>query len=110
MTLTKEKVIMNVSAQLGLGPGEARAAVEQVLELIKAALARKEDVLISGFGKFTVRQKNSRRGRNPQTREDLLWRARRVVVFKTSSVLRQRLNSPPTARTSAPPAPPPFFR
>lgn len=91
MTLTKEKVIMNVSVQLGLGPGEAWSAVEQVLELI-------------------VRQKNSRLGRNPQTREDLLLRARRVVVFKTSGVLRQRLNSPPRARTSPPPAPPPYSR
>ncbi len=107
MTLTKEKVIKNVSERLGLGPGEARAAVEQVLELIKAALTRDEDVLISGFGKFTVRHKHSRRGRNPQTKEDLILRARRVVVFKTSGVLRQRLNSPSTEKTSAPPAPPP---
>lgn len=82
MTLTKEKVIMNVSVQLGLGPGEAWSAVEQVLELI-------------------VRQKNSRLGRNPQTREDLLLRARRVVVFKTSGVLRQRLNSPPQGENVA---------
>ncbi len=63
-----------------------------VLDIVKDALAREEDVLISGFGKFSVRSKNSRRGRNPQTKQDLILRARRVVVFKTSGVLRQRIN------------------
>jgi len=51
-----------------------------------------EDLLISGFGKFSVRQKNARRGRNPQTKENLILRARKVVVFKTSGVLRNRIN------------------
>lgn len=94
MALTKEKVISNITEQLGFNKPEARSAVERVLELIKAALAREEDVLISGFGKFSVRRKNPRRGRNPQTKQDLILRARRVVVFKTSGVLRQRLNPP----------------
>ncbi|MGQ9921788.1 MAG: integration host factor subunit alpha [Desulfobacca sp.] len=94
MALTKEKVISNVSERLGLSKPEARSAVERVLELMKEALVQEEDVLISGFGKFSVRRKNSRRGRNPQTKEDLILRARRVVVFKTSGVLRQRLNPP----------------
>jgi integration host factor subunit alpha len=92
MALTKEKVINNINLQLGLSKQEARSAIEGVLDIIKDALAREEDVLISGFGKFSVRSKNSRRGRNPQTKKDLVLRARRVVVFKTSGVLRQRIN------------------
>jgi integration host factor subunit alpha len=92
MALTKEKVIQNVHERTGLSKQESRDAVEQVLELIKQALAGNEDILISGFGKFTVRRKNARRGRNPQTRDDLILRARRVVVFKTSGILRSRIN------------------
>jgi integration host factor subunit alpha len=92
MALTKEKVINNINLQLGLSKQEARSGIECVLDIIKDALAREEDVLISGFGKFSVRSKNSRRGRNPQTKQDLVLRARRVVVFKTSGVLRQRIN------------------
>lgn len=92
MALTKEKVINTINLQLGLSKQEARSAVESVLDIVKDALAREEDVLISGFGKFSVRSKNSRRGRNPQTKQDLILRARRVVVFKTSGVLRQRIN------------------
>ena len=49
-------------------------------------------IMVSGFGKFSVRQKNARRGRNPQTKENLILRARKVVVFKTSGVLRNRIN------------------
>ncbi|MBM4287945.1 MAG: integration host factor subunit alpha [Deltaproteobacteria bacterium] len=92
MALTKEKVITNINLQIGLNKQEARSAVETVLDIIKDTLAREEDVLISGFGKFSVRSKNSRRGRNPQTKQDLILRARKVVVFKTSGVLRQRIN------------------
>ncbi|HAY23011.1 integration host factor subunit alpha [Desulfobacca acetoxidans] len=92
MALTKEKVINAINLKLGLSKQEARSAVERVLHLIKEALAQEEDVLISGFGKFTVRSKNPRRGRNPQTKEDLILRARKVVVFKTSGVLRHRIN------------------
>ncbi|AEB09831.1 integration host factor subunit alpha [Desulfobacca acetoxidans] len=94
MALTKEKVINAINLKLGLSKQEARSAVERVLHLIKEALAQEEDVLISGFGKFTVRSKNPRRGRNPQTKEDLILRARKVVVFKTSGVLRHRINQP----------------
>ncbi|MDD3581349.1 MAG: integration host factor subunit alpha [Desulfobacca sp.] len=92
MALTKEKIINNVHNQIGLSKQEARDAVERVLEIMKDTLAREEDLLISGFGKFSVRRKNARRGRNPQTRQDLMLRPRNVVVFKTSGVLRNRIN------------------
>jgi integration host factor subunit alpha len=60
---------------------------------MKDTLARDEELLISGFGKFSVRQKRERRGRNPQTKESLLLSARKVLVFKASGVLRTRINA-----------------
>jgi integration host factor subunit alpha len=70
----------------------SREVVEQLLDIIKTTLESGEDILISGFGKFMVKNKAARRGRNPQTKEDLRLRARKVVVFKTSGVLRKQIN------------------
>ena len=92
MALTKEKLINRLQVQAGLTKQESRSVVERVLGIIKDTLASGEDLLVSGFGKFSVRQKNARRGRNPQTKENLILRARKVVVFKTSGVLRHRIN------------------
>jgi len=66
--------------------------VERLLEIIKQTLESGEDVLISGFGKFYVKDKRKRRGRNPQTGQDLLLVERRVVMFKCSAVLRNKMN------------------
>jgi len=66
--------------------------VERLLEIIKQTLESGEDVLISGFGKFYVKDKTKRRGRNPQTGQDLLLVERRVVMFKCSAVLRNKMN------------------
>ncbi len=95
MALTKEKLINSIYHQVGLSKSQSRAVVESLLELIKKTLENGEDLLISGFGKFMVKEKSARRGRNPQTTEDLELRARRVVVFKTSGVLRDKINNPP---------------
>ena len=92
MALTKEKIINAVYEQVGLSKAQSRDVVENLLEIIKRTLETSEDLLISGFGKFVVKYKRARRGRNPQTRADLQLRARKVVVFKTSGVLRQRIN------------------
>ena len=92
MALTKEKLISRLQVQVGLTKQESRAVVERVLGIVKDPLAAGEDLLVSGFGKFSVRRKNARRGRNPQTKENLILRARKVVVFKTSGVLRHRIN------------------
>jgi integration host factor subunit alpha len=62
---------------------------------MKQTLENGEDILISGFGKFVVKEKSARRGRNPQTTKELRLRARRVIVFKTSGVLRERINRTP---------------
>ena len=71
---------------------KATEIIEILLELIKAKLAGGEDVLISGFGKFSVRKKRERRGRNPATGEDMMLDARRVVTFKCSGQLREKIN------------------
>ena len=92
MALTKEKIIDSIYNQVGLSKSHSRIVVERLLEIMKASLENGEDILISGFGKFVVKEKSARRGRNPQTTEDLQLRARRVVVFKTSGVLRNKIN------------------
>ena len=92
MALTKEKLITSLETQLGISRQESRQVVERLLKTMKDILSQGEDLLISGFGKFSVRQKKERRGRNPQTREGLILSARKVVVFKSSGVLRQRIN------------------
>jgi len=92
VALTKEKIIDTIYHQVGLSKSQSRAVAEGLLELIKRTLEGGDNHLISGFGKFVVKEKSARRGRNPQTTEDLQLRARRVVVFKTSGVLRDKIN------------------
>jgi integration host factor subunit alpha len=92
MALTKEKIIDSIYNQVGLSKNQSRRVVESLLGLIKQTLVRGESLLVSGFGKFVVKDKAARRGRNPQTKEDLQLRARRVVVFRTSGVLRRKIN------------------
>lgn len=93
VAVTKEKIINSVYNQVGLSKSQSRQVVESLLELVKKALENGEDLLISGFGKFVVKSKAARRGRNPQTTQDLQLRARKVVVFKTSGVLRNKMNA-----------------
>jgi integration host factor subunit alpha len=95
MSLTKDNLIIRLQTQLGLGKQESRQIVERFLGIMKETLTQGEDLLISGFGKFSVRQKNARRGRNPQTKESLVLSARKVLVFKASGVLRDRINQSP---------------
>jgi len=67
--------------------------VDSLLEIIKQTLENGEDILISGFGKFCVKEKRKRRGRNPATEEDLMLDARRVVTFRCSGLLKDKLNT-----------------
>ncbi len=92
MALTKEKIISSIYNQVGLSKNQSRIVVERLLEIVKETLENGEDILISGFGKFVVKEKSARRGRNPQTTKELQLRARRVIVFKTSGVLRDKIN------------------
>jgi len=92
MTLTKDAIISAVAQANGYPRNQAIELIETLLELIKYKLAAGEDVLISGFGKFCVREKRERRGRNPATGEDLMLKARKVVTFKCSGQLRDKIN------------------
>jgi integration host factor subunit alpha len=92
MALTKEKLIDSIYDNVGLSKVQSRNVVERLFDITKQALQSGENLLVSGFGKFVVKNKAARRGRNPQTSEQLQLRARRVVVFKASGVLRKRIN------------------
>ncbi len=92
MTLSKDKIIDTIYNQVGLSKNQSKRVVESLLEITKQTLGKGENLLISGFGKFIVKNKAARKGRNPQTKEDLRLRARKVVVFRTSGVLRKKIN------------------
>ena len=92
MPLTKAGLVQVLFEKEILSKADAARAVEAVFSLIKQALASDEDVLISGFGKWTVKDKRERRGRNPQTGQEVTINARRVVTFKASGVLRRLIN------------------
>ena len=92
MALTKDQIVNTVYNRLGIPKNKSVEVVETLLEIIKKALENGEDVLISGFGKFCVKEKRERRGRNPQTAEEMMLRARRVVTFRCSGILRDKIN------------------
>ena len=93
MTLTKADLVQKVyKSHDNLTKAQATDAVEALLTTMKKCLASGEELLVSGFGKFNVKDKNSRRGRNPQTGEELTLDARRVVTFKPSGILREKIN------------------
>ena len=92
MALTKASIIESIHGKLGFPKKNCAALVDTLLDVIKANLNDGEDVLISGFGKFCVKDKKQRRGRNPATGNDMMLDKRRVVTFRCSSVLRERIN------------------
>jgi len=92
MTLTKDAVAEAIAEETGLLKKNSVELVETLLELIKKTLEYGEDVLISGFGKFQVKSKRKRKGRNPATGEDMMLRPRRVVTFHCSGKLRAKIN------------------
>jgi len=92
MTLTKKDIVEQV-AKAGFTKKKSVEMVENLLDIIKTTLENGENILISGFGKFYVKDKRKRRGRNPPTGDDLLLGERKVVTFKCSSVLRHKINA-----------------
>ncbi len=92
MAMTKHYVAERLQFDLGMPEKQAVETVESLLEIIKSILESGEDVLISGFGKFCVRNKRERRGRNPATGQDMVLKSRRVVTFKCSGKLRKKIN------------------
>jgi integration host factor subunit alpha len=92
MTLTKDALVNEVAKANGYPRNQSVELIETLLKLIKSKLVSGEDVLISGFGKFCVKEKRQRKGRNPATGEAMMLNARRVVTFKCSGQLRGKIN------------------
>ena len=92
MALTKAHIIESIHNQLGLPKKNCAEIFETLLDIMKNSLASGDEVLISGFGKFCVKDKKERRGRNPATGSDMILNQRRVVTFRCSSVLRSKIN------------------
>lgn len=92
MALTKADIINTIHQELRFTKNLSTELVESTLEIIKSKLAAGENVLISGFGKFCVREKQERRGRNPATGGTMMLRPRRVVTFRCSGKLRDKIN------------------
>ena len=91
-TLTRADIIEAIQSENGYSRRKSADTVETLIEIIKRTLETGEDVLISGFGKFQVKKKRERRGRNPATGEDIILSTRKVVTFKSSAKLRDKVN------------------
>ena len=92
MTLTKAQIIEEIRTKNGLTRKQSTETVEAFLETIKKTLESDKDVMISGFGKFSVKHKTERKGRNPATGEDMMLAPRKVVTFKCSGKLRDKIS------------------
>ena len=89
---TKQTIIEKIAEKNNQTPSEAKEIIETLLEIMKSTLASGEDIMISGFGKFQVNEKAPRKGRNLATREAMTIVKRKVVTFKCSGGLRNKLN------------------
>ena len=92
MALTKRGIVDRIQLELDLQVNRSAEITETLLEIIKSTLASGDDVLISGFGKFCVKRKKERKGRNPATGGQMMLKSRRVVTFKCSTRLREKVN------------------
>jgi len=92
MTLTKAHIVQALAEQNGYPKKQSVNTIDTLLEIIKRILESGEDVLVSRFGKFCVKEKHERRGRNPSTGEDMILEPRRVVTFRCSRRLRDKVN------------------
>lgn len=91
--MTKAEIVEAVYERIGLPKKESAETVDGVFELIKETLEKGEAVKLTGFGNFQIREKNARKGRNPKTGEEIMVTARKVVTFKPSTILREKVNA-----------------
>ena len=92
MTLTKAHIVEALTEHNGYAKKQSVNTIETLLEIIKRSLESGKDVMVSGFGRFCVKEKRKRQGRNPATGEDMMLTPRRVVTFKCSEKLRDKIN------------------
>ena len=95
MSLTKDQIVNSMTNQIGFTKNHSSEILEALLKIIKKALESGDDVMISNFGKFCIKEKRQRKGRNPATGEDMILQPRKVVTFRCSRKLRERLNGQP---------------
>ncbi|GIW40680.1 MAG: integration host factor subunit alpha [Candidatus Binatia bacterium] len=95
VTVTKSDIVDRIYSKVGFSKKETSEVVDAIFELMKESLERGEKIKISGFGNFVVHEKKPRKGRNPQTGEEILIAGRRVLSFKPSPVLKRLMNSRP---------------
>ena len=93
MAQTKIQIVESINNKIGIPKNKSTEIVETFLEIIKSTLASGEDVLISNFGRFCVKEKAERKGRNPATGDDMMLEPRKVVTFKCSGKLRDKVNT-----------------
>ena len=93
MALTKADIVESIKEQLGFTKNQSFETVETLLEIMKKTLESGEDIMISGFGRFRVKEKAERKGRNPATGGDMMLAPRKVVTFKCSGMLRKRVGT-----------------
>ncbi len=91
--MTKVDIVENIYEKVGFSKKEVAKIVEYIFDIIKETMIKEDKIKISGFGNFVVRKKRSRRGRNPQTGNDIEISARRILTFKPSQVLKGDLNT-----------------
>jgi len=92
MALTKAEIVDSISDQIGFPKNHSFEIIEILLEIMKKTLESGDDVMISNFGKFCVKEKRERRGRNPSTGQEMILKPRKVVTFKCSGTLREKIN------------------
>ncbi|HKZ96868.1 MAG TPA: integration host factor subunit alpha [Hyphomicrobiaceae bacterium] len=100
-TLTRADLAESVVRKVGLPRNESQELVELVLSEVSATLARGEHVKLSSFGSFGIRQKGQRIGRNPKTGKEVPITPRRVLVFRPSTIMKDRINSGRLRRKAA---------
>jgi integration host factor subunit alpha len=91
--MNKKDIVEAIHARVGFSKRDTAAIIDKALELLRAALDEGDSVMISAFGKFSVREKKARKGRNPMTGETIMLPARKVVTFKVSRALKEQINA-----------------
>ncbi len=95
MALTKAEIVDSISDQIGFPKNHSFEIIETLLEIMKKTLESGDDVMISNFGKFCVKEKRERRGRNPSTGQEMILKPRKVVTFRCSRNLKDKINGLP---------------
>jgi integration host factor subunit alpha len=99
--MTKADIISRIYEKIGFSKKDATDVVEATFDIIKVCLEKGEKVKISGFGNFVVNTKRPRKGRNPQTGDEIIIVGRKVLTFKASQILKKSLNSMAPSSSSA---------